>query len=187
MWCKGWMLSMQPIPLQQYRPRQRAIYVPRKSHVTRTLGYHATIVRLHTSSLRRWPNLPRWWEYSIYIPYRGEVSRAKARDLIVYDEPDDSHLPVHFDDGRPLYHIHTRLGADNPVIHGAFRAEREGEWILFTFVKAKQKRPGVLLRIPTAHSPARVGQLHFDVPTSDILDLAYVRNRLAEVFVAAPK
>lgn len=175
---------MQPVPLQQYRPRQHALLLPRDCYSGYSLGYHATIVRLHTSSLRRFPTCPRMWEYTIYVPYRNHLTREKARDLVVYDKFDSGVLPVQDDDRLPQYHIHTKLAPDNQSIDGALRGTSNGDWMLFTFEKTSQPHLSMQLNAPTSHSRVRVSRVQVSVAESEILDLSYVRDRLRKFLIA---
>ena len=152
-----------------------------------TLGYHGTIVRIRTSSIRRYPSQPQHWVYSVYVPSRDECFDVQADEMLVVHDGKSHNLPEcivmdgkgHFCDVR----FHGQPADDNLMIHGAYRI-RGCDWRLFTFRKSEEKFPCFLIKRPIAPYSHGVSRLSYQVPQRDHLDRAYVTRAIADLIGA---
>ena len=164
-----------------YRPGQRCVVFKDDPVSGATLGYHGTIVRLLTRSIRRYPDVPDLWYYRVFVPALNRKVDVAAQNLFVTGEidqsatderpPEDNVCEIRFD---------YPPREDNSEIHGVFRLPGRG-WELFSFQKREQSEPTFELHMQVEGVESGRCEILYSVPATERLDRAYVLKSLAKI------
>lgn len=167
---------------EPYRPNQRAIVFQDEQASGDVLGYHCTIVRVRTRSVRRHPDRPDRWVYKVYVPVERTHKDVESRHLFVtggIDPPEWSEEEAAIE---PIceFRFDSEIADDNDEIRGAYRVPG-CQWERFLFRKGDQPVPDYQLRVPVGGFQVGAGNLCYNVPATDRLNRRYVLAALAEI------
>lgn len=175
------MVHTQPIT-EPYQPHQRAIIFRDDLASGATLGYHCTIIRVRTRSVRRYPNRPDRWVYRVFVPYFNTHMDVVSYDLFVTGVIDTANLPPEPPPKRPAYELRfdSQMAEDNHEIQGAYRSPGR-EWVRFSFCKCDQPVSDYQLSLQVDGFQIGAGRLGYNVPMTERLDRRFVLRALAEI------
>jgi hypothetical protein len=167
---------------EPYERQQRGIYFKDDPTSGATLGYHCTVVRVHSTSVRRFPDHPNRWIYRVFVPFFDSHMDISARELYVTGDIDTQELPPELQTRKPACEVRfdSELGEDNDRIDGAFRLPGR-EWERFSFRKCEQQISDYQLRVPVEGAGLGGGKLRYNVPMGERLDRHFVLVALSEI------
>jgi len=165
-----------------YQPHLCAIIFRDDVDSGATIGYHCTIMRVHTSSISASPDRPNTWIYRVYVPYFDAHMDLAASDLFVTGGVDVFPLPPERGPVHPVCELRfdSHVFDDNNAIEGSYRFPGR-QWRRFSFRKCDQLTPSFQLRLAVNGVEVGSGSLFYDVPTAQRLDRSYVLSALAEI------
>jgi hypothetical protein len=168
--------------VKPYEPCQRGMIFNDDCATGDTLGYHCTIIRVHSSSVCQHPDAPEKWIYRVFVPHFDKQMDVAANDLFVMGGVDSSKVPLEPDSNRPPCDLrfYSHVAQDNELIEGAVRLPGR-DWVCFFFRKRDQQFPDYQLRLPVDDNPSGFGNLFYNVPKSRRLDRQFVLGALADI------